>query len=27
VSGSFPIETTIDWKLTFTRLARRPSGL
>jgi hypothetical protein len=27
ISGSFPIRTTTNWSLTFTRLARRPAGL
>jgi hypothetical protein len=27
VSGSFPITTTIDWTMTFVRVAHRPSGL
>jgi hypothetical protein len=27
VSGSFPIKTTTDWTLAFTRLAHRPHGL
>jgi hypothetical protein len=27
VTGTFPITTTTNWTLTFTRLARRPAGL